>query len=116
MQRTRTSYDRPEARRDRRYPLPSLRLTIGGQEYASANWSLGGFMLLDFDTPVRPGALLEGSFHFEGSHSLPFKAEVMRVGPAGGEIGARFRDLSEAAFDLLDRAILRKLFRPRAAG
>jgi hypothetical protein len=116
MQRTRTSYDKPDARRDRRYPIPMLRLKIGDTEYGSGNWSLGGFMLLDYAAPVRPGAILEGELRFEGTHSARFVAEVMRVGPADGEIGARFRELGDAAFDLLDRALIRRLFRGRAAG
>jgi hypothetical protein len=116
MQRTRTSYDKPESRRDRRYPIPTLRLKIGDNEHASGNWSLGGFMLLDYPGPVRAGAIIEGELRFEGTPAAQFVAEVMRVGPAEGEIGARFRDLNDAAFDLLDRALVRRLFRRRAAG
>jgi hypothetical protein len=116
MQRTRTSFDRAEARRDRRYPMPALFVTIGGHEHITANWSLGGFMLVDYAQPVEPGAVLEGEIRFDGTRSAPFKAEVMRVGPASGEIGARFRELADAAFDLLDRGVSRKLFRPRAGG
>jgi hypothetical protein len=115
-QRTRTSFSRSEARRDRRYPMPTLGITIGARELWSANWSLGGFMLHDCAMPVEAGSVIEGTMRFEGSPAVRFTAEVVRVGPAPGEIGARFRELDDAAFDLLDRAISRRLFRRPGAG
>lgn len=115
MTRTRTSFSRPEARRDRRYPMPTLGVTLGARELWTTNWSLGGFMLHDFAMPVEVGSVVEGTMRFDGSPTVPFKAEVVRVGPAPGEIGARFRELEDDAFDLLDRAISRRLFRRRGA-
>ena len=38
--RTRVSYDRREERRDKRYPLPALVITIDGELYETVNWSL----------------------------------------------------------------------------
>jgi hypothetical protein len=116
MRHVRTSIDSREARRDRRYPLPTLFLTIADIEHASANWSLGGFMIQDFQGPIAVGAVLHGTMRFDGSPRALFRAEVVRVGPGEGEFGARFRELDDDAFDLLDRAISRKLFRPRDGG
>jgi PilZ domain-containing protein len=116
IQRTRTSYDRSEARRDRRYPLPTLIVVIDGKEHPSVNWSLGGFMLVGYEAELTVGAVLTGEFRFDDSHSVPFTADVMRVGPAEGEVGARFRELADPAFSLLERGIRRKLFGPRGVG
>jgi hypothetical protein len=113
--RTRTSFSRSEARRDRRYPMPTLGVTVGGRELWTVNWSLGGFMLHDVAMPVDVGSLIEGTMRFDGGPTVPFKAEIVRVGPSPGEIGAHFQELGDAAFDLLDRAISRRLFRRRDA-
>jgi hypothetical protein len=108
--RTRTSFDQPEARRDRRYPLPTLYLVIGEAEYSTANWSLGGFLLLEYDRPAAPGDVLHGFMRFEGTDAVPFNAEIVRIGPEPGQVGARFRELGDPAFDLLDRRLSRRLF------
>jgi hypothetical protein len=109
----RTSYDRSEARRDHRYPRPTLFLLVGDRHYVCANWSLGGFLLRDYAGAATVGAIIAGEMRFEGTGAAPFKAEAVRVGPQPGILAARFRELEDAAFDLLDRGISRKLFRPR---
>ncbi|MBV9523591.1 MAG: hypothetical protein JO010_12395, partial [Alphaproteobacteria bacterium] len=48
MKVIRTSFDRREERRDRRYPLPPLLVELGGVEHATVNWSLGGFLVSGF--------------------------------------------------------------------
>jgi hypothetical protein len=108
--RTRVSFDRSESRRDRRYPLPTLHLLLTGREYSTANWSLGGFLLTDYDGAALVGEMLVGEMRFESTALVTFKAEIVRVGPEPGQIGARFQELSDATFDFLDRCISRRMF------
>ena len=41
----RTNFDRDESRRDRRYPLPLVKVSLAEGDYETGNWSLGGFLL-----------------------------------------------------------------------
>jgi hypothetical protein len=110
----RTSFDREEKRRDRRHPLPTMVVTVDGVEYRSVNWSFGGILLGGFARPIAVGDTIKGSLHFPDlPDAAPFAAEVVRRDEAAQEIAARFRELSERGFNLLDRAVARRLGGPR---
>ncbi|HEX3497854.1 MAG TPA: PilZ domain-containing protein [Stellaceae bacterium] len=110
---TRVSYFPPEDRRDRRYPLPTLIISIGGVEYGTVNWSIGGFLITGFDRKVVPGQAITGMMRpVNRPEGLPFTATVVRSGdPEPGYLAAKFEDLSELGLSMLERIITRRLFR-----
>ena len=55
----RTNFDRHELRRDRRYRLPPITVTLAEIESVTVNWSLGGF-LLDGGSDIAVGTVLAG--------------------------------------------------------
>jgi hypothetical protein len=108
MRTARTNFDREESRRDRRYALPSLLVEIGGQEYVSDNWSLGGF-LLSGELPFVVGTVVAGTLHVDSSGGAVFAAEVARKDEKTGTMGFQFRDITATAMTKLDRALARRL-------
>ena len=108
----RINFDRHEARRDRRYPLPPITLTVPSGAYQTSNWSLGGF-LLPAGIDHAPGASVSGKATMpDGRTTHPFSAEVVRRDADG--TGFRFVDPSGELVGALDRAIANRLFRKRA--
>src|SRR5689334_6385392 len=105
----RISFNRREMRRDRRYPLPQLTLAIDGAEYVATNWSLGGFLLPAGTMQPEIGAVLRGTMRFRDGKAAEFLAEIVRIEGDPPLIGARFQELSDSAFDLLDRALGRRM-------
>jgi hypothetical protein len=108
----RSNFDRNEARRDRRYPLPPITVTLPSGAYATSNWSLGGFLL-------PPGLNLALGLSVSGNATMPdgnpthgFTAEVVRCDADG--TGFRFVEPSDELVGALDRAISHRLFRKRA--
>ena len=104
----RTNFDRHEMRRDRRHPRPVMTVTIDGRDHMTVDWSLGGFQLRAFE--VALGSEVEGRIRVAGlAADFAFKAQAVRLveGEAGG-VGFHFLDMSQALFDALDRAALRR--------
>jgi hypothetical protein len=108
MRIARTNFDRQEHRRDRRYALPPLTIALGEREYATDNWSLGGFQLTAA-LPLAVGAMINGTFRVDGGDEFGFAAELVRKDEAAGSLGFRFHELSPAALTRLDRALARRL-------
>jgi hypothetical protein len=108
MRIARTNFDRQEARRDRRYSLPPLTVVIGGRDFATDNWSLGGFQLTA-DLPLLVGAVVSGRLHIDGSDGFEFSAQVVRKDDPVGTLGFRFEELTPLAMTRLDRALARRL-------
>ena len=112
LQTIRINFDRQEARRDRRYALPPITVTLSSGAYETSNWSLGGF-LLPSSLNLAPGASVSGEVTLpSGSTTYSFRAEVVRCSADGTAF--RFVDASDALIGALDRAIGRRLFRKRA--
>jgi hypothetical protein len=108
----RINFDRQEARRDRRYPLPPITVTLESGAYVTSNWSLGGF-LLPPGLDLALGATVAGKATMpDGSTSHAFSAEIVRRDADG--TGFRFVEPSDALVGALDRAIANRLFRKRA--
>ena len=108
----RVNFDRHETRRDRRYPLPPITVTLASGSYTTSNWSLGGFLLPPGTQHAR-GASVSGEATMpDGRTSHGFSAEVVRRDADG--TGFRFTAPSEALVGALDRAIAHRLFRRRA--
>jgi PilZ domain-containing protein len=108
MRIARTNFDREESRRDRRYALPSLLVEIGGKEYVSDNWSLGGF-LLSGKLPFAIGSVVSGTLYVDSSGGAVFAAKVARKDEKTGTTGFHFRDMAAEVMSKLDRALARRL-------
>lgn len=112
LKSVRINFDRHEARRDRRYPLPPITIRLASGAYATSNWSLGGF-LLPAEIGIALGANVAGEAALpDGGASYAFSAEVVRCDADG--VGFRFIAPSDALVGALDRAIAHRLFRKRA--
>ena len=109
---TKISFDPREDRRDRRYPLPPVSITIDGVEYTTVNWSLGGF-LLKGELGIEVGATISGTLRVDGSAGFPFTAELIWREVENGSYGFHFTELTPDAVGKLDRALARRLV-PRA--
>jgi hypothetical protein len=91
MQSPRPWIDRTELRRDRRYLLPALDVTIGEGKYRAINWSMGGLLLDGVCHDI--GSRVRGSFVLFGSSELtPFAATVLRIDPQYGSCAIVFDD------------------------
>jgi hypothetical protein len=112
----RINFDRHESRRDRRYLLPPITLTLEAGDYVTSNWSLGGFLLppnLEPAIELALGATVAGKATMpDGNASHAFSAEIVRCDADG--TGFRFVEPSDALVGALDRAIAHRLFRKRA--
>lgn len=117
MKIVKTSFDRQEDRRDRRYPMPVLVVIIEDVEYTSVNWSLGGFLIGGFAGQLKPGATLVGRLRAgESEAPLRFSGSVVRADePEPGFLAVQFTELGENGIEILDRLIARRMFRRRAA-
>ena len=118
MKIVKTSFDRQEDRRDRRYPMPPLAVLIEDVEYTAVNWSLGGFLISGFAGQLKPGATLLGRLRPGDSEALlRFSGSVVRVDdPEPGFLAVQFTELGENGIEILDRLIARRMFRRRAGG
>jgi hypothetical protein len=112
MRTVRTNFDRQESRRDRRYELP-LVVELGGEEFSSDNWSLGGFQITSVQA-IELGSLVAGRLRVDGSEGLDFSAQLVRKDLEAGTLGFRFQELAPAVMIKLDQALARRLSgRPR---
>jgi hypothetical protein len=115
MQFVKTSFDRQEDRRDRRYPLPPLTVVIGGMEYTTVNWSLGGCLISGFMSSAAAGGMVLGTLLLGSPDSvLRFSGTVVRVNePEPGYLAVQFTELGEDGLERLDRYIADRMFRRR---
>jgi hypothetical protein len=106
----RTNFDRNEQRRDRRYPLPAMIVTLEGRPQEEVvNWSLGGF-LLPAGLPLEPGAAVSGTLRLPpGDEVFAFTAELVRRETAPDALAFRFLEQDARLLDALDRALVRRV-------
>lgn len=98
MQLARPWIDRRELRRDRRYLLPALNVTIGDLKYHAVNWSMGGLLIDGVCHDI--GSRVRGSFGLSGSSEpMPFAATVVRIEPEHGHCAICFDDPSLQHFE-----------------
>lgn len=106
-------------RRDRRYEIAPIEIAMDGARYVTANWSLGGALLSDYTGLRRVGdRLMAGLTPVEstGGPAHTVEVEVVRVGPAAGELALAFGRLDALALDTLEGLITGRLRRGRGAG
>jgi PilZ domain len=105
-----------EMRRDRRYALPPVAVTVGDTEYRARNWSLGGLLLEA--APVAVGGRLAGALRVAGrGEAFEVTAEAVRHDKEHGLdlLGCRFVDPSPEMVGALDAAVAARLLRRGAA-
>lgn len=114
MTRTRTSYDKGDSRRDKRYPVPSLVMILYGEEYETKDWSLGGLRLSGLPKSLKVGDEFYGEFRVgDGEQRASFRGDVVRVDARSREFAIRFLELGLNAIELLDGALARRFLRRR---
>ena len=114
MRYIRTSFDRADERRDRRYPLPPLTVTVDGKAYTTLNWSLGGFLLGDWTIPTTAADVLSGMLQVEkDGPRFGFTVEVVRWNSDSSSLAAKFVEIEPGAIDHLDRSLARRFARRR---
>ena len=114
MTSTRYSYRPIDGRRDQRYPLPALNVTLGDRAFVSTNWSLGGLLVAGFGEAMQPRAVISGTFSAgEGVEPVAFTAEVVRFDAENSELALKFVELEPRGIEVLDRALSRRYFRKR---
>ena len=110
MQVVRTSFDRMDMRRERRYLTPVFEVTVAGRQFRSVNWSMSGLLL---DGPCRGkaiGSRVEAALAVSGSsRMLSFFAELVRQDPQTGASALRFENIGTVGVDFLDRAVAHRL-------
>ena len=110
MRVVRTSFDRQDMRRERRYQVPIFEVTVGDRTFHTVNWSMGGLLL---DGPCRGIALgtrVFCSLAMPGSPQvLHFAAEIVRTDPDTGASALRFEDIGTEEVEFLDRAVAHRL-------
>ena len=102
-----TRMEKPSQRLHYRVTAP-LEISVGGVDYTTVNWSIGGFCIaIEGDLPAAGDILAARvSVPFQGfSIGFDLEAQVLRADPDSGEIAAKFVDLDERARDLLEHFV-----------
>ncbi len=104
-----------ELRRDRRYAVPAVAVSVGGAQYKARNWSLGG-LLLESAPAVEVGGRVMGELRVaDRDDAFAITAEAVRREAAGDLLGCRFVDPSPAMVSALDAALASRFLRRRRA-
>ncbi len=102
----RTTFERVESRRDRRYSAPTIVLRIAEHDYPAINWSLRGILIRAADLALAVGDEFEGTLHLPGTKATyAFSAEVVWTDRDEGKVGAKFTNLAPLAVTALDRLV-----------
>jgi PilZ domain len=110
MRVTRTTFDRRDMRRERRYLVPTFEVTIGDRQFHTVNWSMGGLLLDGPCSGMALGKRVDCSLALPGSPQvLYFTAEIVRSDPDTGASALRFEDIGAEEVDFLDRAVAHRL-------
>lgn len=100
--------ERPDQRRHHRVTAPFY-ITLNGEDYRAADWSLGGFRIEGVRGPLpNAGAILELSvaLPFQGFNvSFTAKAEVVRNNPGRGLLACQWSELGEREAELMQHFI-----------
>jgi hypothetical protein len=101
----RNNFDRHEARRDRRYPLPPMVVCFANGDYETVNWSLSGFLLAG-GPAIEVGHRILASIRLNASGE-PFDvmAEAVRHDEDTDGVAFRFVDPPVDLVEHLDHKI-----------
>jgi hypothetical protein len=88
---------------DERVQSSALEISLDGETYQTADWSLSGVLLADYFGPRGTGDEVEGSVQITRDlTSHPFKAVVVRRDPTVGQLALNFTDLGAGGFAALE--------------
>ncbi|PHQ70170.1 MAG: hypothetical protein COB93_06210 [Sneathiella sp.] len=107
-----TAKYRPHNRKDHRHDLPCLHLKIGGREFETYDWSLGGFRIDDFKGRPQVGAQVtvsHMSYDPDSVTDVNSTATVTRILIGKNQVAYAFNELDEKAYELLEIARKRRL-------
>jgi hypothetical protein len=87
-----------ERRRERRYVLPALEVSIGDERFRAVNWSMRGALIYGLCDHV--GARVRGEIGVPGSsEAMPFAATVVRADFDSGSSAVCFEDCRTERID-----------------
>lgn len=96
------------SRRDKRQSAPTLRLTVAGHEFATADWSLGGVRLYGIPEGAKLEQQIEVGFTGQrGGRTWSGSATALFVwiDQEKAQSGLRFTNLPDASFDALETLV-----------
>ncbi len=103
---------RGHTRKDRRFEIPKLHLTLGEQEFATYDWSLGGFRIDDFAGRPPVGekvSVRQIAYDAERTATTDSIAVVTRILLGKNQVAFSFNKLDETAYNFLEKASMHRL-------
>ncbi len=99
-------------RRDRRRHEPLLSLVLEGHRYETADYSLGGFRLGDYQgrrqLDDEVDVVLDGRVRGQAIR-IETRIRVARLGPEPGEFGAEFIGFRAGSFETLEKLMINRV-------
>lgn len=97
-----------ERRRHQRFTQPPLSLSLEGRTYATADWSMGGFVIDDYAGLLTPGSLfaIDGiGANGEDLTPVEVRARVLRISEDRRRLTVTFLFVDQPAFRVLQRLV-----------
>jgi hypothetical protein len=97
-----------ERRRHQRFTQPPLSLSLEGRTYATADWSMGGFVIDDYAGALTPGSLFAiDGIAAAGEELTPVgvRARVLRISEDRRRLTVTFLFVDQPAFRVLQRLV-----------
>lgn len=97
-----------ERRRHQRFTQPPLSLSLEGRTYATADWSMGGFVIDDYAGALTPGSLFTiNAIGANGDDLTPVevRARVLRISEDRRRLTVSFLFVDQPAFRVLQRLV-----------
>ncbi len=99
-------------RRNQRATQPALRFRIGKEDYEARDWSLGGFAAVEpggADWTAGDAIRITALQLPDGSaRPLDIEGRIVRTPPQAADLAVEFLVLSDDAFQLLERMLVRR--------
>ncbi|MCB2101556.1 MAG: PilZ domain-containing protein [Rhodobacterales bacterium] len=103
LESSRTAY-REDRRRHSRADSPTIVFEFGDQSYRTRNWSMGGFLIEDYEGALVPGALvtITGVGPGEGRmKTVKIRARVLRRDESRSHLAVGFLGVDQSAYSLM---------------
>lgn len=97
-----------ERRRHQRFTQPPLSLSLEGRTYATADWSMGGFVIEDYAGALTPGSLfgIDGiAADGEALRPVEVRARVLRISDDRRRLTVTFMFVDQPAFKVLQKLV-----------
>jgi hypothetical protein len=101
-----------ERRRHQRFTQPPLSLSLEGRTYATADWSMGGFVIDDYGGALTPGSLFTISGIGADAEELTpveVRARVLRISEDRRRLTVTFLFVDQPAFRVLQRLVGKRI-------